>query len=223
MHLFRLAPKNSIVFFCQWTIPRISFEMENSNDSQHSKIVMVLEDLLLNIDKHSDFTKITTKIENFGLNYYEEKHQEWEKIEDFHIKMLGDSTNLPLISVVITTVSLQDLYAKIGARNPHNKQHTISEVLIEVQPIEMVLSLDQITEFMVPICEVLEILGSSECAQPVNTPRAPATSQITTVQDLPMVHLNSKGIYVYLPLSTGRKSCSVLLLRVSTAIDSTNV
>ncbi|XP_017076320.2 vacuolar protein sorting-associated protein 13B [Drosophila eugracilis] len=208
------APKGSIVLFCQWTIPRISFEMEHSNDFKHSKIVMILEDLLLNIDKHSDFTKITTKIENFGLNYYEEKHQEWEKIDDFHIKTLVDSTNLPLISVVITTVSLQDLYAKIGARNPHNKKHTISEVLIEVQPIEMVLDLDQITEFMVPICEVLEIMGSTGTDQPVNTSCAPAPNQISTVQDLPMVHLNSKGIYVYLPLSTGRKSCSVLLLRI---------
>ncbi|KAI8046599.1 hypothetical protein M5D96_002810 [Drosophila gunungcola] len=129
--------------------------------------------------------------------------------------MLGDSTNLPLISVVITTVSLQDLYAKIGARNPHNKQHTISEVLIEVQPIEMVLDLDQITAFMVPICEVLEIMGSSDSKQPANTACSPVASQVTTVQDLPMVHLNSKGIYVYLPLSTNRKSCSVLLLRVS--------
>ncbi|XP_039493419.1 vacuolar protein sorting-associated protein 13B isoform X3 [Drosophila santomea] len=208
------APKSSVVLFCQWTIPRISFEMENSNDFKHSKIVMILEDLLLNIDKHSDFNKITTKIENFGLNYYEEKHKEWEKIDDLHIKMLGDSTNLPLISVVITTVSLEDLYAKIGARNPHNMQHTISEVLIEVQPIEMVLNLDQITEFMVPICEVLEIMGGSVSAQPVNTPSAPVQSKITTVQDLPMVHLNSKGIYVYLPLSTGKKGCSVLLLRI---------
>ncbi|XP_044314696.1 vacuolar protein sorting-associated protein 13B isoform X2 [Drosophila rhopaloa] len=208
------TPKSSLVLFCQWTIPRISFEMENSNDSQHSKIVMILEDLLLNIDKQNDFTKITTKIENFGLNYFEEKHEEWEKIEDFHIKMLNDSTNLPLISVVITTVSLQDLYAKIGARNPHNKKHTISEVLIEVQPIEMVLDLDQITEFMVPICDVLEIMGSSESKQQVSTPCSPVASQITTVQDLPIVHLNSKGIYVYLPLSTSRKSCSVLLLRV---------
>lgn len=179
---------------------------------------MSLEDLLLNIDKHSDFNKITTKIENFGLNYYEEKHEEWEKIDDLHIKMLGDSTNLPLISVVITTVSLEDLYAKIGARNPHNKQHTISEVLIEVQPIEMVLNLDQITEFMVPICEVLEIIGNSASAQSANKPSAPVPSKITTVQDLPMVHLNSKGIYVYLPLSTGKKSCSVLLLRVSVPI-----
>ncbi|XP_017041700.1 vacuolar protein sorting-associated protein 13B isoform X2 [Drosophila ficusphila] len=208
------APKSSVVLFCQWTIPRISFEMENSNDYKHSKIVITLEDLLLNIDKHSDFTKITTKVENFGLNYYEEKHEEWEKIEDFHIKMLGDSTNLPLISVVITTVSLQDLYAKIGARNPHNKQHTITEVLIEVQPIEMVLDLDQITEYMVPLCELLEIIGSSESEQQVNSHCASPSSQITTVQDLPMVHLNSKGIYVYLPLSTGRKSCSVLLLRI---------
>ncbi|KAH8293565.1 hypothetical protein KR054_001628 [Drosophila jambulina] len=212
------APKISLVIFCQWTIPRICLEMENSVSTKHSKIVAILEDLLLNIDRHSDFTKITTKVENFGLNYYEERQaQEWERVEDFRIKMLGDSgTNLPLFSVVVTTVSLQDLYAKIGARNPHNKQHTISEVLIDIQPIEMVLDLDQITEFMIPLCEVLEIMNSSspEQADDSSPCSSSAPSQITTVQDLPMVHLNSKGIYVYLPLSTGRKSCSVLLLRI---------
>ncbi|KAH8362480.1 hypothetical protein KR200_005474 [Drosophila serrata] len=209
------AQKISLVIFCQWTIPRICLEMENSVNTNHSKIVATLEDLLLNIDRHSDFTKITTKVENFGLNYYKEKQtQDWERIEDFHIKMLGDAgTNLPLFSVVVTTVSLQDLYAKIGARNPHNKQHTISEVLIDVQPIEMVLDLDQITEFMIPLCEVLQIMQSPSPEQmQSHSPSVP--SQITTVQDLPMVHLNSKGIYVYLPLSTGRKSCSVLLLRI---------
>ncbi|KAH8383835.1 hypothetical protein KR009_010773 [Drosophila setifemur] len=207
------SPKSSLVIFCQWTIPRISLEMENAVESRHGKIIISLEDLLLNIDKHSDFTKITTKIENVGLNYYEAKQQEWEKIENVHIKMLGDSTNLPLISVVVTTVSLQDLYAKIGAKNTHNKQHTISEILIEVQAIEMVLDLDQITEFVIPLCEVLEIMGSSS-SEEESVPCPTASSQVTTVHDLPMIHLNSKGIYVYLPLATGRKPCSVLLWRI---------
>ncbi|KAH8342100.1 hypothetical protein KR059_012058 [Drosophila kikkawai] len=209
------APKISLVIFCQWTIPRICLEMENTVNTKHSKMVTTLEDLLLNIDRHSDFTKITTKVENFSLNYYEERQpQDWERIEDFHIKMLGDGgTNLPLLNVVVTTVSLQDLYAKIGARNPRNKQHTISEVLIDVQPIEMVLDLDQITEFITPLCEVLEIIKSPSPEETLSSqPSVP--SQITTVQDLPMVHLNSKGIYVYIPLSTGRKNCSVLLLRI---------
>ncbi|XP_022217026.2 LOW QUALITY PROTEIN: vacuolar protein sorting-associated protein 13B [Drosophila obscura] len=202
----------SLIFFCQWTIPRISFEMESPADRKQNKIVVTFEDLLLNVDKHSDFTKITTKVENLGLDYYEAKPQgEWLKKDGFYIKMLGDSFNLPLISVVVTTVSLQNLYSKIGARNPRNKQHTISELLIEVQPIEMVLDLDQITDFVIPLCGVIEIMrGNNEALDQ----RPAMESRVTTVQDLPMVHLISKGIYIYLPLATGRKSCSVLLLRI---------
>ncbi|XP_034127951.1 vacuolar protein sorting-associated protein 13B isoform X2 [Drosophila guanche] len=202
----------SLIFFCQWTIPRISFEMESPAERKQNKIVVTFEDLLLNMDKHSDFTKITTKVENLGLNYYEARPQgQWQKKDEFYIKMLGDSTNLPLISVVVTSVSLQDLYSKIGARNHRNKQHTISELLIEVQPIEMVLDLDQITDFVIPLCGVIEIMRGSN--QPTEQ-RPAAESRVTTVQDLPMVHLNSKGIYIYLPLATGRKCCSVLLLRI---------
>ncbi|XP_017091950.2 intermembrane lipid transfer protein VPS13B isoform X1 [Drosophila bipectinata] len=208
------APKSSLVVFCQWTIPRISFEMENAMGSKHSKISIIIEDLLLNIDKNREFNKITTKIENVGVNYYEAKQQDWEKVENIHVKMLGDSSNLPLISVVVTTVSLEDLYAKIGAKNPHNKQRTISEVLIEVQPIEMVLDLDQITEFVVPLCEVIEIVTGSGTDNNASSSSSTAASTITTVQDLPIVHLNSKGIFVYLPLATGKKSCSVLFLRL---------
>ncbi|KAH8278838.1 hypothetical protein KR018_010220 [Drosophila ironensis] len=201
------APQSSLVLFCQWTIPRISLEMENALDSKFYKVVFTLEDLLLNIDKHSDFNKITTKIENVALNYYKSNQDDWEKFENIHVKRLGDSSNLPLLSVVVTTVSLQDLYAKIGAKNPHNKQHTISEVLIDVQPIEMVLDFDKIIEFVVPLCEVFDAMGS-------HISEVDASTTITTVQDLPIVHLNSKGIFVYLPLEQGRQSCSVLLLRI---------
>ncbi|XP_017140957.1 vacuolar protein sorting-associated protein 13B isoform X2 [Drosophila miranda] len=204
----------SLIFFCQWTIPRISFEMESPTDRKQNKVVVTFEDLLLNVDKHSDFTKFTTKVENLGLNYYEAKpHGEWLQKDGFYVKMLGDSGNLPLISVVVTTVSLQDLYSKIGARNPRNRQHTISELLIELQPIEMVLDLDQITDFVIPLCGVIEIMRGNHQAPSTS---AAIESRLTTVQDLPMVHLNSKGIYIYLPLATGRKCCSVLLLRIET-------
>ncbi|XP_023036340.1 vacuolar protein sorting-associated protein 13B isoform X1 [Drosophila willistoni] len=200
----------TLILFCQWTIPRISLEMESIAVHKKRKIVIIFEDLLLNVDKHTDFTKITSKVENLGLDYYED---DWEKKDGFHIKMLGDNSNLPLISTVITMVSLQDLYSKIGARNHCNKEHTISEVLIDVQPIEMVLDLDQITEFIIPLCEVFEIIRSTNNDQSVDTHQVLENS-ITTVQDLPMVHLNCKGIYVYIPMETGKKCCSVLILRV---------
>ncbi|XP_030371450.1 vacuolar protein sorting-associated protein 13B isoform X2 [Scaptodrosophila lebanonensis] len=207
-----LEPDVIVNIFCQWTIPRITFVLESYADHKLRKIVLSIEDLLLNVDKHADFTKITTKVENVNLDYFEATLQsEWKQMDGLRIKMLGDSSNMPLLSVVVTTVNLQDLYTKIGARNPHNKKHTISELLIELQPIEIVVDLDQITEFLVPLCEVLEIMSSYNEKKIVA--RTPPPS-IKTAQDLPMVHLTSKGIYVYVPLQTEKKCCSVLLLRI---------
>ncbi|XP_064550817.1 intermembrane lipid transfer protein VPS13B isoform X2 [Drosophila montana] len=205
----------SLIFFCQWTIPRISLEVVGFCDRKHRKLLLSFEDLLLNVDRHEDFTKITTKVENFTLNYYEAiVLDEWRLMDDFHIKMLGDNTNLPLINIVVTTVSLQDLHSKIGARNLLDKRRTISELIIEVQPIEMILHVDRISEFLISQCELFEIMRSGAPKEVAITQPEPVKDSITTVQDLPMVHLNSKGIFIYLPVESEKSCCSVLLLRI---------
>lgn len=206
-----------MIIFCQWTIPRISLEVETLAARNQRRLVINFEDLLLNVDKHPDFTKITSKVENVSLNYFEAKMaSDWKLVDNIHIKMLGDSSNLPMISLVVTTVSLKDLYSKIGAVNLVNKKRTISELIIDLQPIEMILDLDKITEFMIYQCEVLELMRNDHRRM-----KAPLTEEhsqrekIITVEDLPMVHLNSKGIYIYIPQETEKLRCSVLLLRVS--------
>ncbi|XP_023169164.2 vacuolar protein sorting-associated protein 13B isoform X2 [Drosophila hydei] len=207
--------KAILIFFCQWTIPRISLEVESCRDQMLRKLVLSLEDLLLNVDRHEDFTKITTKLENVSLNFYEALDPgDWRLMDDFHIKMLGDSTNLPLFNVVITTVNLQDLHSKIGARNLHNKRRTISELLIEVQPIEMILHVDRISELFLSQCELVDLLCSSAPKEEAAPPKQAAQDCLRTVQDLPIVHLNSKGIYIYVPVETDKRCCSVLLLRI---------
>ncbi|XP_030558700.1 vacuolar protein sorting-associated protein 13B isoform X2 [Drosophila novamexicana] len=207
--------KASLIFFCQWTIPRISLEVEGFCDYKHRKLLLSFEDLLLNVDRHEDFTKVTTKVENFSLNYYEAiVLDEWQLMDDFHIKMLGDNMNLPLINVVVTTVSLQDLHSKIGARDLLSERRTISELIIEVQPIEIILHVDRISEFLVSQCEVFEIMRSGSTKEVAKTQPEAVKDSITTVHDLPMVHLNSKGIFIYLPVESEKKCCSVLLLRI---------
>ncbi|XP_017859321.1 PREDICTED: vacuolar protein sorting-associated protein 13B isoform X2 [Drosophila arizonae] len=210
-----LKTKGILTFFCQWTIPRISLEVESCSGRTQRKLLLSLEDLLLNVDRHEDFTKITTKLENVSLNYYEAiDPDDWRLMDDFHIKVLGDSTNLPLISIVVTTVNLQDLYSKIGARNVHSKRRTISELLIEVQPIEMILHVDKITEFLLSQCELIDMLCNAQPAEVAVPPKQARNDCLRTVHDLPIVHLNSKGIYIYVPVETDKRCCSVLLLRI---------
>ncbi|XP_034117971.1 intermembrane lipid transfer protein VPS13B isoform X1 [Drosophila albomicans] len=204
----------SLIIFCQWTIPRISLEMETGGTRRQRKIVMNFEDLLLNVDKHPDFSKFTCKVENVSLNYYEANQPtDFKLVDNIYIKMLPDSSNLPMISVVVTTVSLHDFYSKIGAINLHNKQHTISELIIDLQPIEMILDLDKIAEFALLQCEILDIMRTSHRLGSSNEELVQKETMLT-VQDLPIVHLNSKGIYIYIPQETEKKRYSVLLLRI---------
>lgn len=212
--------ESTLIIFCQLTIPRISLEMESNADHIYRKIVLSFEDLLLNVDKHPDFTKLTSKVEHVNLNYYEGKHPaELEIIDSLQLKMLGDSSNSPMISVVVTTVSLKDLYSKIGARNLDDKSRTISEILIDLQPIEIILDIGIITEFLICQCELLEVIGGQDNPTFEKKNHAPS---VIAVKDLPMVHLNSKGVYIYLPMEEGCKTSSTLLLmQVSSAwIDS---
>lgn len=190
-------------------------EMESYGDNHNHKIIFTLEDLLLNVDRHPDFTKVTTKVENVNLHYLESKKgSELERVNGLNFKMLGDSSNLPMISVVVTTVSLKDLYSKIGARNLDQKSSTISEILIDLQPIEMILDLNIATKFLIWQCELLELLGNN------NPPfvNQEHSQNLTTVKDLPMVHLNSKGIYFYIPMERSKKSSTLLLMQVSKAM-----
>lgn len=188
-------------------------EMESNGDHHNRKIIFTLEDLLLNVDRHPDFTKFTTKVENINLHYLESKKgsSELERVNGLNFKMLGDSSNLPMISVVVTIVSLKDLYSKIGARNLDHKSSTISEILIDLQPIEMILDLNIVTEFLIWQCELLEVVGSN------NPPfvNQDHSQSLTTVKDLPMVHLNSKGIYFYIPMERSKESSTLLLMQVS--------
>ncbi|KAH8311151.1 hypothetical protein KR044_004588 [Drosophila immigrans] len=204
----------SLIIFCQLTIPRIALEMETGSSRHQRKIVMNFEDLLLNVDKHPDFSKFTCKVENVSLNYYEmDKQSEYKLVDNIYVKMLPDSSNLPMISVIVTTVSLQDLYSKIGAINLHHKQTTISELIIDLQPIELILDLDKIAEFALLQCEVLDILRNEQRAVTSTEDQSPKDTMVT-VQDLPIVHLNSKGIYIYFPEETDKKRYSVILMRV---------
>jgi len=155
-------------------------------------------------------------VENVSLNFFEAKMtSDWKLVDNVSIKMLGDSSNLPMISVVVTTVSLKDLYSKIGALNLYNKKRTISELIIDLQPIEMIFDLDKIVEFLIYQCEVLELMRNDHRMKAPVSEEHNQREKIITVQDLPMVHLNSKGIYIYIPQETEKTRCSVLLLRVS--------
>ncbi|KAM8707006.1 hypothetical protein ACLKA7_011160 [Drosophila subpalustris] len=205
----------SLIIFCQWTIPRISLEVETLGARHQRRMVLTFEDLLLNVDKHPDFTKITSKVENVSLNFFEAKMPgEWKIVDKVHIKMLADSSNLPMISVVVTTVSLKNLYSKIGAINLYNKKRTISELIVDLQPIEMIFDLDKIAEFLIYQCEILELMRHEHHLKAPVSEEHLQREKIITVQDLPMVHLNSKGIYIYIPQETEMTRCSVLLLRI---------
>ncbi|KAH8359232.1 hypothetical protein KR093_005309 [Drosophila rubida] len=204
----------SMIIFCQWTIPRISIEIETNASRHMRKVILNFEDLLLNVDKHPDFIKYTCKVENVSLNYYETCiPAEYKPVDSIYVKMLSDISNLPMISVVVTTVSLKDLYSKIGALNLNFKQHTITELVIDLQPIEMILDLDKIAEFILLQCEILEIIRGDHRLGVSGEEPAPKET-VVTVQDLPIVHLSSKGIYIYIPQETQKKSYSVLLMRI---------
>ncbi|XP_017847869.1 vacuolar protein sorting-associated protein 13B isoform X2 [Drosophila busckii] len=212
------ADKNeeTFIFFGQWTIPRISLEMESFGNGKHRRVTLNFEDLLFNVDRHDSFNKVTAKVETLDLNYFTAKSpNEWTQMDSFQINTLGDSSNLPLLNVVITTVSLRDFYQKIGASDLFHKERSITELLIDVQPIEMVLDLDQLTEFCIPLCELLDYVRKNNPYQGSNASRpSQYKDTIKTVQQMPIVHLNSKGIFIYAPLETEKQCCSVLVLQI---------
>ena len=64
---------NKVSLFCQWTIAKVVAEVESTEDIlKKNKIILECEDFLSTVDQGQDFTKYTSKIGNFNLNYFKQ-------------------------------------------------------------------------------------------------------------------------------------------------------
>lgn len=184
-----------------------------TKQTQQSKLVLELEDFLSTVDQGQDFTKYTSKIGNFSLNYYEKSDRyDWMRQEYLRLRMIAETTEHPFLNVIITKVSLKDFYKRIGVKRKGEAGRTISEVLIVMQAVEIVVDLDRVQAFMEPLCLLME--NNQQDAAPENV-----HENIIRASELPLVHFESKGITCYFPLDTPNKQCSVLICK----IDSINI
>ncbi|XP_037953413.1 vacuolar protein sorting-associated protein 13B isoform X2 [Teleopsis dalmanni] len=218
----KYADINEVSLFYQWTITKIIAELENNDESRKAKIVLELEDILSTVDKREDYSKYTSKIGHFCVNYYKLNEQnEWIINELLRIKMLGESSNLPFCNVIITTAALKNFYKKIGFKRKGELNRNIAEVLITMESLEIIMDLDVIKEFLTPLAKVCvgERTNTKNITDKTFEKENPdyIKSEIIkpiTAADLPMIHLNSKGFTLYLPFDTGKESCSVLIWRI---------
>lgn len=200
--------------FCQCTIAKVVAEVESSQEQIHkSRLVLEFEDFLSTVDQGQDFTKYTSKIGNFSLNYYKKTEKnDWLPQEYLRIRMIAESNEHPFLNVVLTKVSLKDFYKRIGVKRKGETGRNISEVLIVMQAMEIIVDLDRVQEFMSPLCDLLD--NNHKDAE-VNTDK----ENVIKASDLPLVHFESKGVTCYFPLDNLKKQCTVLICK----IDSINI
>lgn len=209
---------NKISLFCQWTIAKVIAEIGNAPEQTHRcKIVWEMEDFLCTVDQGQDFTKYTSKIGNFSLNYYNQKSpNEWLAEEYLRIRMIAETTDLPFLNVVITKVCLRDFYKRIGVKRKGEVDRLISEIVVVMQAMEIIMDFDRVQEFVKPICALMEKAPTVEHEKQVDSKES-----IVIASDLPLMHFESKGLTCYFPLAADdiNKQCSVLICK----IDSINV
>ncbi|XP_046806664.1 vacuolar protein sorting-associated protein 13B [Lucilia cuprina] len=205
---------NKISLFCQWTIAKVVAEVESAREQTHkSKLVVEFEDFLSTVDQGQDFTKYTSKIGNFSLNYYQKSDRyDWLQQEYLRMRMIAESNEHPFLNIILTKVSLKDFYKRIGVKRKGEVGRHISEILIVMQAMEIIVDLDRIQEFMEPLCVIME-------KNQQNLESKNDKENIIIASELPLVHFESKGITCYFPLDNLKKQCTVLICK----IDSINV
>ncbi|XP_059217881.1 intermembrane lipid transfer protein VPS13B isoform X1 [Stomoxys calcitrans] len=201
---------NKISLFCQWTIAKVIAEVSNLPEHVHrSKIVVELEDFLCTVDQGHDFTKYTSKIGNFNLNFYNQRspnNDEWLAQENLRIRMIAETTDLPFLNVILTKVSLRDFYKRIGVKRKGEVDRQISEILIVMQAMEIIVDFDCLQEFVKPLCD---LMGRYDEEQQTNR-----RESIVMASDLPLMHFESKGITCYFPSANASQQCSVLICKI---------
>lgn len=176
--------------------------------------MLELEDLIFAVDKHSDFIKFTTKVGNLRFRYLEFIQNDWRRNESLRIKMLAEASSAPHFNFIYTVVTLKNYFKRIGAKQRRGDMNrSIGEIIISLQFTEIILDLNKLAKFLEPWQLISkDYIDYSKRRRKLK--RELQSQQFITAMMLPMVHVDSKGFILYLPVETAMPLCSTCIAKV---------
>ncbi|KAL1506203.1 hypothetical protein ABEB36_005605 [Hypothenemus hampei] len=211
----------------QWTITRFSIELLSGQDNstQHGlKLVIDVEDIVSSLDFQSVYLKVKSKIGSASIQHYERSRQsgKWQpgKFSGIVMRLRDDlatsqrQEDNSLISITVTRASCQHTHTLWGAVQKKNrdngkseanihllsKSRYITEIVVNIQPIDFVVSLSTLRNFyfvLMPLITIFVHTPESHKLENVSS----SSSFLSTVnnQTLPLAYIECQEIRVILP------------------------
>jgi vacuolar protein sorting-associated protein 13B len=201
----------------QWTITKFSIELQSyeSNNTQ-LKLVIDVEDIVSSLDYQSVYLKMKSKIGSISIQHYKRTtdKNKWQRgpfsgvvmrlREDVPVEKSPEESGF--IGITITRASSQHTHNLWGALQKTSKQEKrtltqpvstsryITEIVISVQPIDVVISIKTLMGFYSIIAPFLEGIDKSRdiVVQPKKKPSF-------TNQALPLAYLECHEIRIIVP------------------------
>jgi vacuolar protein sorting-associated protein 13B len=201
----------------QWTITKFSIELQSyeSNNTQ-LKLVIDVEDIVSSLDYQNVYLKMKSKIGSISIQHYKRTtdKNKWQRgpfsgvvmrlREDVPVEKSPEESGF--IGITITRASSQHTHNLWGALQKTSKQEKrtltqpvstsryITEIVISVQPIDVVISIKTLMGFYSIIAPFLEGIDKSRdiLVQPKKKPSF-------TNQALPLAYLECHEIRIIVP------------------------
>jgi vacuolar protein sorting-associated protein 13B len=199
-----------ISIWLQWTFTKVAVECHSDICS---KFLVEFEDIIYSLDKQDVYLKLKMKVGSMNGEYYRLENDTWVKSEALNfsnepdVTETEDKANDIFFDLTLTKAETIDVHSKWGANKKNRTHETLVEVIVKMQQIDTRIDLELMKDFM-PLLNVCASTGDeSENKQ-----------RIWAVSDLPLLHFESKGFRIFVPVET-----SVFILKIGKISVSHNI
>lgn len=193
----------------QWTITKFSIELlsHETNNSQ-VKLIIDIEDIVSSLDYQNVYLKMKSKIGSISIQHYRRNSEKnkWSRgpfsgvvvrlREDISAEKRPEESGF--IGITITRASSQHTHNLWGTIQKKDKRQSnsryITEIVVSVQPIDVVLSIKTLLGFYSIVAPFFEGFDESEVTLTVTKTKPSFTNQA-----LPLAYLECHDIRLFLP------------------------
>lgn len=220
--------RNSSKINCllQWTITKFTLSLNDSSQRNDVEILIDLEDIIVSIDKQSAYTKAKAKLGS--INGMRKKINQLTGDVDV-LNMVSRSNALSIesqetfLEIVATTAIASNVHSRWGTANKkvmgfRNNTHTITEIMINMQSIDLKMEADVLSV----ILNINDEMKSDNLLNMQYDDYDNSNDPVYCVRDLPLLFFDCKGLQLWLP-NTNRESATqfdVLIVKVKSIFKS---
>lgn len=180
--------------------------------AESTNLSIKAEDIICSFDQKKAYLKFRTRIGSVSgkLMRRSGESNEWQTDESLSVTGRNNDSSA-FVDLTVTRAETGIVHSKWGVKRKHRYMNNqLIEVMLKVQNLDCKLDVDQMTGFL----RIFDALSTENQKTIHNSTK---DDSVTSVSDLPLVFIESKGIQIYLPTG-GKSSSNVLIWKIQSII-----